>query len=221
MLLPSLEIQRQTFGALFPIITNQVTSIYSMRSADPEAAMSQLGALEQLLELHKLDIYKFIPKKQYDDIMSLTPTQFAPQPTPKTPKETLNYKDAPDDVKREIEAMAGLKPSQMDINPGMENVDYRSAPADVQREMEAKAGLNPSKLPPHTPPQTPGSVPPIPVIPTGQGKGQPTGKPGISDNKNPMQPKGNNQLPRPQPPMGAAIDASVGRATSLPELKLK
>jgi hypothetical protein len=225
MLLPSLEIQRQTFGALFPIITNQVTSIYSMRSADPEAAMSQLGALEQLLEIHKLDIYKFIPKKQYDDIMSLTPTQFAPQPTPKTPKETLNYKDAPPDVQREIEAMAGLTPSKLAINPDRESVqemiDYKDAPPDVQREIEAKAGLDPSKLPPFTPPATPGTVPPIPHIPPGGPTKQPTGRPGISDNKKIMQPKGNNQLPRPQSPIGAALDASVGRVSVLPELNLK
>jgi hypothetical protein len=224
MLLPSLEIQRQTFMAMFPIITNQITSIYSMRSADPEAAASQLGALEQLLELHKMDIYKFIPKKQYDDIMTLTPTQFAPQPTPKTPKETLNYKDAPPDVQREIEAMAGLTPSKMDINPDRdsvrENIDYKDAPPDVQRQMEEKAGLDPSKLPPFTPPETPGSVPPIPHIPPGGSVKQPNGRPGVSDNKNSMQPKGNNQLPRPQPAMGAAIDASVGRASALPELNL-
>jgi hypothetical protein len=199
-----------------------------MRSADPEAAASQLGALEQLLELHKMDIYKFIPKKQYDDIMTLTPTQFAPQPTPKTPKETLNYKDAPPDVQREIEAMAGLTPSKLDINPDRESIretiNYKDAPPDVQREIEAKAGLDPSKLPPRTPPQTPGTVPPIPPVPSGQGYNQTprkdAGKPGVSDNKNSMQPKGNNQLPRPQSPVGGAVDASIGRAASLPEFNM-
>ena len=34
----------------------------------------------------------------------------------KEPAETLNYKDAPDDVKREIERQAGLQPSQMGSN---------------------------------------------------------------------------------------------------------
>jgi hypothetical protein len=35
-----------------------------------------------------------------------------------------------------------------------------------------------------------------------------------------MKPKGNNQLPRPQSSMMGAVDASVGRASVLPELNL-
>ncbi len=34
-------------------------------------------------------------------------------PTPKPPSESLNYKDAPPDIRRQIEAQAGLKPSEM------------------------------------------------------------------------------------------------------------
>lgn len=39
--------------------------------------------------------------------------QQTPQPV-KTPSETLNYKDAPADVRRQIEQQAGLQPSQME-----------------------------------------------------------------------------------------------------------
>jgi len=75
MLLPSLEIKKQTFMALFPVITNQITLIYSMRNQDPEAAASQLMALEQLLDIQNADIYDYISKADYDAIMSKQPSQ--------------------------------------------------------------------------------------------------------------------------------------------------
>lgn len=74
MLLPSLEIKKQTFMALFPVITNQITLIYSLRNADPEAAASQLMALEQLLDIQNGDIYDFISKEDYDAILGKKPS---------------------------------------------------------------------------------------------------------------------------------------------------
>lgn len=41
---------------------------------------------------------------------------------PKMPSESLNYKDAPEDIKRQIEAQAGLTPSQM-TSPGQQQLD--------------------------------------------------------------------------------------------------
>jgi hypothetical protein len=75
MLLPSLEIKKQTFMALFPVITNQITLIFSMRNQDPEAACSQLMALEQLLDIQGQDIYDYISKADYDAILSKQPSQ--------------------------------------------------------------------------------------------------------------------------------------------------
>jgi len=75
MLLPSLEIQKQTFMALFPVITNQITLIYSMRNKDPEAAASQLMALEKLLDIQNGDIYDYISKLDYDAIMAKQPSE--------------------------------------------------------------------------------------------------------------------------------------------------
>ena len=74
MLLPSLEIQKQTFMALFPVITNQITLIYSMRNQDPEAAASQLMALEKLLDIQGGDIYDYISKADYDAILGKQPS---------------------------------------------------------------------------------------------------------------------------------------------------
>jgi len=127
MLLPSLEIQKQTYTAQFPIITNQINIIYALRKTDPEAAGAQLRSLEQLLELNRYDIYDYIPKDQYDAIL------------------------------------AG-KPSPI-VMPA----------------------INPE-----------------------------TGMPGVSDNPDVTAPKGDNQVPRPQSPMGSSVDASVGRAANLP-----
>ena len=74
MLLPSMEIQKQTYMALFPVITNQITLIYSMRNQDPEGAAAQLMALEKLLEIQGGDIYNYIPKADYDAIIAKQPS---------------------------------------------------------------------------------------------------------------------------------------------------
>lgn len=127
MLLPSIEIQKQTFMAIYPVITNTITQIFALRNTDPDAAASQLMSLEQLLEIQRLDIYKFISKQDYDDIMAKKPSQAqiamqqaaqAAAPSDETkPHETLNYKDAPEDVRREIEVQAGLQPSKIGGGP--------------------------------------------------------------------------------------------------------
>jgi hypothetical protein len=75
MLLPSLEIKKQTQMALFPVITNQITLIFSMRNQDPEGAASQLMALEQLLDIQGQDIYDYISKATYDAIIAQQPSQ--------------------------------------------------------------------------------------------------------------------------------------------------
>jgi len=79
MLMPSLEIQKQTYMALFPIITNQITLIYSMRNQDPEAAASQLMALEKLLDIQNGDIFNYISKADYDAIIAKQPSEVQKQ----------------------------------------------------------------------------------------------------------------------------------------------
>lgn len=74
MLLPSLEIQKQTYMALFPVITNQITLIFSMRNKDPEGAASQLMALEKLLDIQNGDIFDYISKVDYDAIIAKKPS---------------------------------------------------------------------------------------------------------------------------------------------------
>lgn len=195
MLLPSLEIQKQTFMALFPVITNQITLIFSMRNNDPDAAASQLMSLQKLLEIQNQDIYDYISKSDYDAIIAKQPSQAqiamqqaaaAAQPSGKPPAETLNYKDAPEDVKREIEAQAGLQPSKMGGNA----------------EMTGPAGALPGTIKTKRQPGTGGPVTP------GQGM--------TGDGTNPLQPQAPGEIPRPQSPMGSAVDASVGRAGNLP-----
>lgn len=47
-----------------------------------------------------------------DKVFVDAPPAQEPQPQPKMPSESLNYKDAPEDIKRQIEQQAGLQPSQ-------------------------------------------------------------------------------------------------------------
>ncbi len=193
MLMPSLEIQKQTFMALFPVITNQITLIFSLRNNDPDAAASQLMSLEQLLTIQRQNIFNFISKSDYDEIIAKKPSQsqiamqqaaMAAAPSGKPPAETLNYKDAPEDVKREIEAQAGLKPSQI------------GGTAD----MTGPVGGNPG----------PTNFQP------GTGNSSIPGQNMAGDGTNPLQPQNANEVSRPQSPMGGAVDASVGRAANLP-----
>ncbi len=193
MLMPSLEIQKQTFMALFPVITNQITLIFSLRNNDPDAAASQLMSLEQLLTIQRQNIFDFISKSDYDEIIAKKPSQsqiamqqaaMAAAPSGKPPAETLNYKDAPEDVKREIEAQAGLRPSQI----------------GGTMDMTGPVGGNPGQTK-----RQPGSG--APLAP---------GQNMAGDGTNPLQPQNAKEVPRPQSPMGGAIDASVGRAANLP-----
>lgn len=75
MLLPSLEIKKQTYMAMFPVITNQITLIYSLRNQDPESAASQLRALENFMEINNMDIYDYFSKEDYDAIIGKQPSQ--------------------------------------------------------------------------------------------------------------------------------------------------
>ncbi len=150
MLMPSLEIQKQTFMALFPVITNQITLIFSMRNQDPEAAASQLMALEQLLTIQRQNIYDFISKADYDAIMAKMPSMMQQQ--------MMQAKMAMDAQNTAMQTAAGGGAQDI-MSPG--------------QSMSA-------------------------------------------DGTSPMQPQNPNEVPRPQSPMGGAVDASVGRAANLP-----
>lgn len=64
------------------------------------------------------------------------PGQAQPQgPPPKTPADTLSYKDAPEDVKRQIEQQAGLQPSQM-VSPEQQKIDQAAQAQDHSRNMD-------------------------------------------------------------------------------------
>lgn len=166
MLLPSLEIKKQTFMALFPVITNQINIIYGLRRTDPEAAASQLRSLEQLLDVQSQDIYDYIPKQQYDEIIALQPSQNLPQQPPDpslAPKVSVSIKaDAATAAGQELLQETGVAPQQGGV--------------------PAAGG----------------------------------GEPGVSDDPNIGEPIPTGNVPRPQSPLGASFDASVGLAANPP-----
>lgn len=53
----------------------------------------------------------------------------------KLPSESLNYKDAPEDIKRQIEQQAGLQPSQM-TSPGQQQLDQAAQGLQHQQGMD-------------------------------------------------------------------------------------
>lgn len=111
MLVPSMEIQKQNYMAITPIITNQINLIFQLRSTDPEASAVQLRAFERMLKVQKENIYDYIPKSIYDQIIGLQPSSIPPPSAEEPIDKTKLYKDAPADVQREIEGQAGLQPS--------------------------------------------------------------------------------------------------------------
>ncbi len=155
MLLPSLEIQKQTFMSLFPVITNQITLIYSLRNQDPEGAASQLMAFEKLLDIQNQNIYDYISKSEYDAIIAKEPSQ-------------MQQQMQQEQMQREAQNTA----MQTAASGGGNNQNNSTM---------LKPGQNMTK-----------------------------------DGTNPMQPQSQNEIPRPQSPMGGAIDASIGRASNLP-----
>lgn len=89
-----------------------------------------------------LDLYRKTVQSMHlsaDDIV-LTDDEYKQQqaqqkPPAKPPAETLTYKDAPDDIKRQIEQQAGLQPSQQPAPTGQSPADVAQikAGADVQK----------------------------------------------------------------------------------------
>jgi len=70
MLLPSQEIQKQQYLQLYPIIQNSLTQIFALRMSDPQAAASQLKTFECLLKTYKENVFDYISKNTYDEIMA-------------------------------------------------------------------------------------------------------------------------------------------------------
>jgi hypothetical protein len=149
MLVPSIEIQKQNYMAISPIITNQINVIFELRNADPEAAASQLRAFERLLKIQKENIYDYIPKTVYDAIIALQPPQNIPDKGPGVDIAKL-YKDAPADVQRQIEEAAGLQKSVSDdlppATPGTIPPEKRVNPA-ASDDPKASRAKSPESLP--------------------------------------------------------------------------
>lgn len=70
MLVPSMEIKKQSTMQLFPIIQNSIQIIYGLARQDAEQAKAQLTSLKTFLDIQKENIYDYIPKGQFDMIMS-------------------------------------------------------------------------------------------------------------------------------------------------------
>jgi len=98
-----------------------------------------MEAYEQMSDIPGAgDFIQFNPNAQPQ------PQQQAP---PKQPSETLNYKDAPPDIKRQIEQQAGLQPSQMsDLTPEQEmkamEMDHKQQLEKHKLALDAEKQMN-------------------------------------------------------------------------------
>lgn len=79
MLIPSVEIQKQVSAQIYPIIQQSIAAIYAAAKTDPDQAIAQLKTLSKFVEDQKSNIYDYIPKDQYDKIMSASLAVPVPQ----------------------------------------------------------------------------------------------------------------------------------------------
>lgn len=87
--------------------------------AHPEKMAAAFGNLADIKGSEEFITFKEGPTPQEQQLqqqvqeLSQQLQEALAQPKPKPVSETLNYKDAPPDIKRQIEAQSGLQPSQM------------------------------------------------------------------------------------------------------------
>jgi hypothetical protein len=84
MLIPSPELQKQVSMQLYPMIQQAIGGIFTLANqGDVAQARAQLRAFTSFLEDQKLDIYGYIPKDLYDQLMIAEPP--APEMMPSMP----------------------------------------------------------------------------------------------------------------------------------------
>lgn len=74
--------------------------------------LQKSASYQVLPEDVKQDIERHVNEHREQLMRSMGPAGAPGQPAPPSPAESLNYKDAPPDIKRQIEAQAGLEPSK-------------------------------------------------------------------------------------------------------------
>lgn len=85
----------------------EIMNLWEMQAIDPITFFEKLDFPDPKATASQLYAWKADPALLFPEIAQ----QMKPPP-PKKPSESLNYKDAPNDIKRQIEQQAGLQPSQ-------------------------------------------------------------------------------------------------------------
>lgn len=89
---------------------NEVIDLWGMQAIDPISFFEKLDFPDPKQAADQLYMWKAEPSLLFPEVAQ----QMQPKgPERKSPTESLNYKDAPADVQRQIEQQAGLQPSQM------------------------------------------------------------------------------------------------------------
>lgn len=119
------------------------TQVMEEQKMPPEVIKPFNDAIKQLD-----DQLKQVAIKSAQQMHQMETQQAAAQaPPPVQPAResiAINYKDAPEDIKRQMEVAAGFKPSQAPSPSQMSKIPYPSAPPSIKRQKEAAAGLQPS-----------------------------------------------------------------------------
>ena len=79
MLVPSVELQKQTAMQLYPLIQNSLQMIYGLARQDPIQAVAQLKTFESFMKIQKQNLYDYMPKADVDEIMKGLPLEPSPQ----------------------------------------------------------------------------------------------------------------------------------------------
>lgn len=112
----------------------EVINLWEMEAIDPITFFEKLDFADPKKTAEMLTAWKMDPLILFPDLAKEI------KPPVKPPAETLNYKDAPEDVKREIEAQAGLKPSQLppQQDPSVVKTQIEQQKAQVEMQTQAQ-----------------------------------------------------------------------------------
>lgn len=101
---------------------NESMDLWSQGALDPITLFEKLDFPDPKESAEQLFKWKSDPASLFPDLQSQQ-QQSQQGPPKKVPSETLNYKDAPEDIKRQIEAQAGLQPSQQtELSPQQQEI---------------------------------------------------------------------------------------------------
>lgn len=117
----------------------EVINLWGMQAIDPITFFEKLDFPDPKQSAEQLFMWKADPVLLFPEVAQKMQLK---GPEKKSPSESLNYKDAPDDIKRQIEQQAGLQPSQQpETDPAHEKLVADSLKQSHEHQLVQHKGI--------------------------------------------------------------------------------